>query len=237
MFIYKLYRVFLTLLGRGVLLTAIVPLACCAKAWTAKKLGDNTAERDGRLTMNFRRHVDLYGIILMLCLGFGWGKDMNIDASKVKNMKRDITLINLAPAVVYFLMYVLLKNIAGFIYSISLSSVLLASIYMILTKAARTSMLIGIITLLPIPPLEGFHIFYQFSWAKFRRWYLINYQKVEYWSRYVLLGIIFMDVATDGEFSLIGLFRVFWSLILDNLVFFNIDYFQIPMKVLDIVFG
>lgn len=229
---FKIYRVFLTLLSRGIILTAIMPLACYIRVLVAKKLGDSTGEREGRLTLDFRKHTDLFGIILIFAFGFGWSKEINIDVSRLKKMKRDVTLISLASPVTYLLMYVVLRNLGGLLLGFAPSSFILASLYFVLIRAARASLFFGIIALLPIPPLDGFNIFYQFSPPKFRRWYFSNYQKITEWSRYILLAIFFMDSLTGGEFSLLGLLAYLWRLLLDNLIFFVPDVTESTLKIL-----
>lgn len=232
----NLFRLFLTLISRALMLTVFMPASCCAKALVSKLLGDDTPERDGRLSMDFRKHTDRNGIFMMLLLGFGWGKEMNSDVSKVKRMKLDITIISLAAPVAYFLMYIILYNISGLIYSPVPQSFIAACIYKILRKAGYTCLCFGVIDLLPIPPLGGFQIFYQFSWPKFRRWYFTNYHKINYWSVYVLYAIFLMHIITDGEFSILGLFVALWSMLLDHLVFFDADWANVPEKIYGIIF-
>lgn len=235
--LYKLYRIFLTLLSRGLLLTVLLPAACFAKAGVAKLLGDDTPERDGRLSMDFRRHTGRDGIFMVMVLGFGWGREMNFDVSKVKRMKLDVTLINLAAPLAYFLMYVILYNLSGAVYSLAPESFILASVYRVLRRAGYSCICFGTIALLPLPPLEGFHIFYQFSWPKFRRWYFGNYQKITRYSVYILYAIFLMDIITDGEFSLLHVFVSFWQWVWDHLVFFAADWARVPYKIHEIVFG
>lgn len=232
----KIFRLFLTLLSRGLLLTVLLPAACFAKAGVAKLLGDDTPEKDGRLTMDFRRHTGREGILMVLLLGFGYGREMNFDVSKVKNMKRDITLINLAAPLAYFLMYVLLYNISGIVYSLSLDSFILACLYRVLRRAGFSCLCFGTISLLPLPPLEGFQIFYQFSWPKFRRWYFCNYQKITRYSMYILYAIFLMEIITDGEFSVLHPLVMMWNRIWEPLVFFRVDWEIIPYKFHWIIF-
>ncbi|MBR5683565.1 MAG: site-2 protease family protein [Ruminococcus sp.] len=220
---YKIYRVFLTLVSRGVVLTALMPLACFAKAWVAQKLGDRTAAGEGRLSLDFRRHTDWFGMLMVMVIGFGFSREVNIDVARLKNMKRDVTLISLTAPVTYFIMYVLLRNISQLILGISPASFILASVYFVLRKAAFSSLFFGVIALLPIPPLDGFHIFYQFSWPKFRRWYFTNYQKITEWSRFILLAVFFLESVSDGEFSILAPLVYLWRLLLDRLIFFFPD--------------
>ena len=225
--LYRLLIFFLALVSRALILTAVMPLACYAKVWTAKKLGDRTAERAGRLSLDFRKHTDFFGMMVILVFGFGWSKEINIDVSRLKNMKRDVTLISLASPLTYFLMYIILRNVGGAVLSISPDVFILQCVCAVLNKAAFASLFFGVIALLPIPPLDGFHVFYQFSWPKFRRWYFTNYQKITVWSRYILIFIFFMGSITDGAFSVLDLLGNMWRLLLDRLVFFGTGPIQI----------
>lgn len=233
----KLFRVLLTLISRGILVTVCIPAACYAKAWVSDALGDKTPKHEGRMSLDFRKHLDFYGVLITMVLGFGWSKEMNHDISQLKNMKRDLTFISLTQSVAYFLMYVILRNLSGAIFGLAPASFLLACIYRILSKTGYSCLCFGVIALLPIPPLDGFHIFYQFSWPKFRRWYFTNYQKIMYWSRYVLLGIFFLDSITDGEFSILDPLIDMWTWVWDHLVFFDVDWSKVTLKTLKYVFG
>ena len=60
-----------------------------AHAYVADKLGDDTPRRQGRLTLNPFAHIDPYGLILMLTVGFGWGKPVEINPN---NFTRKVTI-------------------------------------------------------------------------------------------------------------------------------------------------
>jgi Zn-dependent protease len=62
-----------------------------AHAWTARQLGDDTAERAGRLTLNPLAHVDPIGTLLLPLLGipFGWAKPVPIEPLR---FRRDVRL-------------------------------------------------------------------------------------------------------------------------------------------------
>lgn len=74
----------------------ILPLHEYAHGWMARKLGDDTAERDGRLTMNPLASVDPAGSLFLLLFGFGWAKPVPIDPRNFKHPKRDMALTALA---------------------------------------------------------------------------------------------------------------------------------------------
>ena len=60
----------------GLLLALIVGISVheFSHAWMANRLGDPTAESQGRLTLNPLSHLDLLGTIMIFLIGFGWGK-------------------------------------------------------------------------------------------------------------------------------------------------------------------
>jgi Zn-dependent protease len=62
-----------------------------AHAWTAWKLGDDTASRQGRLTLNPLSHIDLLGTILLPLMGvpFGWAKPVPVDPTR---FRRDVSM-------------------------------------------------------------------------------------------------------------------------------------------------
>lgn len=232
-----IYRLLLVLLGRALLIVAIMPVAAFIKAGTAKLLGDDTPERNGRLSLDFRNHMDKQGMLITLVTGMGWSKEMNYDVSNMKHMKLDIIIISLAAPLTYFFMYLVTYNLSAALYGLSSSSILLASLFRILRAAGFSGLCFGVIALFPLPPLDGFQIFYQFSWPKFRRWYFSHYQKIMYWSRMILLGIFVLDIITEGEISIIGIFVDLWRIPLRHLIFFHVDISEITWRVIKIVFG
>ena len=79
-----------------------------AHGWTARQLGDPTAERAGRLTLNPIKHIDLVGtvavpILLLIFSGgsmvFGWAKPVPVMFQNLRNPRRDmITVAAAGPA-------------------------------------------------------------------------------------------------------------------------------------------
>ena len=50
-----------------------------SQGWVANKLGDPTAKSSGRLTLNPMAHLDLFGSLMILFVGFGWAKPVPVD--------------------------------------------------------------------------------------------------------------------------------------------------------------
>ncbi|MBI4673675.1 MAG: site-2 protease family protein [Chloroflexi bacterium] len=66
-------------------------------AWTALKLGDDTPQKMGRVSLNPLHHLDPIGSLMMLFVGVGWGKPVQIDATKLKpNPKIGMALVAIA---------------------------------------------------------------------------------------------------------------------------------------------
>src|SRR5512134_1879423 len=78
------------MLQRGLLLLPPLLLSLSfhewAHAWSAHKLGDDTAERMGRLTLNPLAHIDPLGTILLPLLGvpFGWAKPVPVNPARFR---------------------------------------------------------------------------------------------------------------------------------------------------------
>ncbi|MBU1085459.1 site-2 protease family protein [Patescibacteria group bacterium] len=123
-----------------------------AHAFIADKLGDPTARLQGRVTLNPFKHLDPLGTLMLLFIGFGWGKPVPFDPFNLRHQKRDSALIALAgPA-----SNLILATLLSFIFksaSISLFTPLLA-------LTIRMNVNLAIFNLLPIPPLDGSKILY-----------------------------------------------------------------------------
>ena len=74
----------------------ILPIHEWAHAWTANKLGDNTAKLQGRMSINPLVSFDPIGSLFLLLFGFGWAKPVPIEPRNFRNTKRDTALTSLA---------------------------------------------------------------------------------------------------------------------------------------------
>ncbi len=148
-----------------------------AHAWVADKLGDDTPRRNGRLTLNPLKHIDPYGMVLLLLAGFGWGKPVEINSN---NFNRKITvrqgnaLVALAGPVMNFILSIafsiiyalLLKSDVAFLYTTSGLVVMSALEYTIVMNVG-----LGVFNLIPLPPLDGSKVLMVFLPDKARDWY------------------------------------------------------------------
>lgn len=125
-------------------------------AYAAYKLGDDTAEKDGRLTLNPLKHIDWLGFILILVAGFGWAKPVIFNPENLKNKHRDEILIAIAGPISNFIVAVLFFMIARlllFVEGMNFEIIQMIIIWGIINFS------LFVFNLIPIPPLDGSHIY------------------------------------------------------------------------------
>lgn len=144
-----------------VLFTAI-PVHECAHAWAAEKLGDDTGRNEGRITLNPFSHLTLWGSLMLVFIGFGWGKPVSVNPMNFKNPKMGMMLSSLAgPAsnvVMAFLAMIAFRvlDVLGYFYG---AGDLLTGFADVFLTISIINLSLAIFNFLPIPPLDGSKIF------------------------------------------------------------------------------
>lgn len=87
----NLDRIIEWLMFGGAALIAISVHESC-HALSAYWLGDDTARRMGRISLNPLRHLDIMGFLMMVVAHFGWAKPVPVDMRRFKNPKRGMAL-------------------------------------------------------------------------------------------------------------------------------------------------
>ena len=127
-----------------------------AHAFTAWRLGDDTAYRQGRITLNPAEHLDPLGSVLLVVAGFGWGKPVPVDPSRIKGgILGPVAVAFAGPAsnLVVLVTCAVLYRLAVF-----QEGYLLVAI----AAFAFANALLFVFNLIPIPPLDGSKILYPF---------------------------------------------------------------------------
>ncbi len=142
-----------------VLLTAM-PIHECAHALVANWLGDDTAEYEGRLTLNPFSHLDIMGSVMILLAGFGWAKPVPVNPLNFRRngitMRGGMALTAAAgPAanLILGLLFFLLCKIALMIPAAPWALVQVA------LTVAQINIMLAVFNLLPVYPMDGGRIF------------------------------------------------------------------------------
>ncbi|MCU7891538.1 MAG: site-2 protease family protein [Candidatus Thiodiazotropha sp. (ex Ustalcina ferruginea)] len=139
-----------------------------AHGWMAKRLGDNTAEMLGRVTLNPIKHIDLVGTILVpigvyLMTGFmfGWAKPVPVNWNNLHHPKRDMGLVALAGPGANLLM-ALIWAILIYMGAMMMENFDWLGLPLLLMGVAGVliNTVLMALNLMPIPPLDGGRVVY-----------------------------------------------------------------------------
>lgn len=163
-----------------------------AHAWVSDRLGDPTPRRQGRVTVNPLAHIDWIGFAMLLLVGFGWGKPVQIDPSYYKHRRRDEFLVAIAGVTMNLILAVLFSIPARMMMKAFSggASDLVYNIYLIIFYAVSINLVLMVFNLIPCPPLDGWGIVTQlFGLEKYSWWY-----KVYQYGTWILLALILLNV-------------------------------------------
>lgn len=122
----------------------------------ALALGDPTAKSMHRLSLNPFRHIDWFGLGMMLVAGFGWAKPVPVDPRYFKKPKEGMALTALAGPVSNFALALLAMLACKGIYLYAPYNAAWNTVFeFLLYMVAPLSVGLGLFNLLPIPPLDG----------------------------------------------------------------------------------
>lgn len=194
-----------------------IPFHEAAHAFVSDKLGDPTARKLGRLTLNPLKHLDPMGLAAMLLIGVGWAKPVPINPGYYKNRKAGMALSSAAgPAsnlVLAFGTLLLYKLVAYFWYTGVVGALWADVVLDILFYLAYINVILAIFNMLPIPPLDGSRLFLFFLPEK--AYFAV--QKYERYIMIILLAAIFILPRVTGLDPLGWLFGTVGNWVLQGL--------------------
>lgn len=164
-----------------------------AHARTAVWLGDDTPKHQGRLSISPFVHIDIIGFIVILIAGFGWAKPVEINPNNFKNKRRDDIIVSLAGPLMNLLIaffFLILMKIVYYIPESILNDYYYEIIMNIFDYTVWINIVLFVFNLIPIPPLDGSHIFFSLTGLKESSFYYTFYDK----SKYLLLILIITDL-------------------------------------------
>jgi Zn-dependent protease len=182
-------------------------------AASAYLLGDDTAYRDGRVTLNPISHLDLLGSMMLLLAGFGWGRPTPVVPSKLRGGVFGPVAVALAGPVSNLLIVV----VCAVLYVLPPFQDTGGYLFILVIMVAFTNALLFVFNLIPIPPLDGSKVIFPFlpraldGFVDFMNQYgpmiLLGIILVSFLTRLPILGILLAPVRP--LLTLLGLPLVF----------------------------
>src|SRR5215218_9295001 len=127
-------------------------------ATSAYLLGDDTAYREGRVTLNPISHLDLLGSMMLLLAGFGWGRPTPVVPSKLRGGVFGPVAVALAGPV----SNLLIVAVCAALYLLPPFQDRGGYLFILVIMVAFTNALLFVFTLIPIPPLDGSKVIFPF---------------------------------------------------------------------------
>lgn len=123
----------------------------------AKFLGDDTAERAGRLTLNPVAHIDPLGLLMVVAVGFGYARPVPVTPSRLRYPWADAAVAFAGPFMNLVLAFLCVNLLVwGTHWSTALASN--TGLLTLLSYMARINILLMLFNLIPLGPLDGNHI-------------------------------------------------------------------------------
>jgi membrane protein len=177
-----------------------------AHAYVAYKFGDDTAKREGRITLNPLKHLDLTGIILPILLllsgsGFivGWAKPVPVNFSRLKPERPGLFCVAIAGITVNFIfasIALVIMRLFGRNFDINgIIMTTLLSIYII-------NLALGLFNLIPVTPLDGGRIIYSIAGKKVRDFY----NQVEKYGILIILFLVYIGFVSEYLSAVLSFF-------------------------------
>ncbi len=176
----------------AVLLCLTVHESCHGLA--AYALGDPTARREHRLSLNPLRHIDWFGLLMMFVAGFGWAKPVPVNPNYFKKPKQGMALTALAGPVSNFLLALLMLLAARIFCDVAAYSEANQRILDFLLMVALLSIGLGLFNLLPIPPLDGSKVLF----AVLPDGTYNQLMRYERYGMLLLFALVFFDVGSSA---------------------------------------
>ena len=166
-----------------------------AHAYVAHRYGDDTAQKNGRLTLNPLRHLDPLGTIMIFLVQFGWAKPVPVNPYNLRNPKKDMLWISAAGP----LSNMLLALISGLLFRLFSDSAMIADrdsltglLVIMVFLSLKINLALAIFNIIPIAPLDGSKILYGLLPPGFGKMILA----IERYGPFILIGLIIFGRAT-----------------------------------------
>ena len=170
----------------------------------ALRLGDDTAQRLGRLSFNPLRHLDILGVLFFYFVGFGWAKPVPVDPRNFEHPRRDMMYVAIAGP---------LSNIALAVccsFFIRLISPEFSYLFVILAYGIWINVALAVFNMLPIYPLDGSSVLKGMVSQKIAE----GMTNLDRFGAFLILGVFLLDhFAHTGIFATILMLPINYSVL------------------------
>jgi len=170
----------------------------------ALRLGDDTAQRLGRLSFNPLRHLDILGVLFFYFVGFGWAKPVPVDPRNFENPRRDMMYVAIAGP---------LSNIALAVccsFFIRLISPEFSYLFVILAYGIWINVALAVFNMLPMYPLDGSSVLKGMVSQKIAE----GMTNLDRYGAFLILGVFLLDhFAHTGIFATILMLPINYSVL------------------------
>ncbi len=159
-------------------------------AYVAKRFGDDTAERAGRLTLNPIAHIDPMGLLMVVLVGFGYAKPVPTDPRNFTSRWADL-LVSAAGPAMNLIVAIIVINVYVLGLRMGWSELAKPGPRFFFVFLAQINLLLMVFNLIPLGALDGHYILPYFLPRRLAR----QYRELN--ARYgntALLGLVMLSI-------------------------------------------
>ena len=156
-----------------------------AHGWVAYRMGDPTAKRLGRISLNPLRHLDPVGTLMLFIFGFGWAKPVPVNFDNLRDTRKGLILVSAAGIVANMLL-----AFGALLLNRLLSPSPTGVLAVILYTMAQINIMLAAFNLIPIPPLDGSKVLMGFASGSLR--YLLL--RLERYGFFIVIILLYLGV-------------------------------------------